>query len=330
MKEIQPVSISAATDTPNISRLIYTIRNQQVMLASDLAMLYQVETRVLNQAVKRNQKRFPERYCFQLTKEEAENLTSQIVMSSSSHGGRRIPPYAFTEQGIAMLSAVLRSDVAIDVSIRIMDAFVEMRHFISGNAHLFERIERVELKQLTYQKEADEKFEQIFDFIHTHTESSQKIFFNGQIYDAFSLLAGLIQKATKDIILIDGYVDIGTLNLLAKKQANGTKKMRQDGGSELYPCFLKDERYFFLHQCHLADASYNARISARVKPLDFSITSTGTFSVSRDRAISIFPSRCPSRRPSARPSSRPSFNFFSPNFSISSHMVFTPSASALK
>ena len=220
MNEIQPVSISPTTDTPNISRLIYTIRNQQVMLASDLAMLYQVETRVLNQAVKRNQKRFPERYCFQLTKEEAENLTSQIVMSSSSHGGRRIPPYDFTEQGIAMLSAVLRSDVAIDVSIRIMDAFVEMRHFISDNAHLFERIERVELKQLTYQKEADEKFEQIFDFIHTHTESNQKIFFNGQIYDAFSLLASLIQKAAKDIILIDGYVDIGTLNLLAKKQAN--------------------------------------------------------------------------------------------------------------
>ena len=220
MKEIQPVSISAATDTPNISRLIYTIRNQQVMLASDLAMLYQVETRVLNQAVKRNQKRFPERYCFQLTKEESENLTSQIVMSSSSHGGRRVPPYVFTEQGIAMLSSVLRSNVAIDVSIRIMDAFVEMRHFIASNAHLFERIERVELKQLTYQKETDEKFEQVFDFIHAHTESSQKIFFNGQIYDAFSLLASLIQKATKDIILIDGYVDIGTLNLLAKKQAN--------------------------------------------------------------------------------------------------------------
>ena len=219
MNEIQPVSISSATDTPNISLLIYTIRNQQVMLASDLAMLYQVETRVLNQAVKRNQKRFPERYCFQLTKEEA-NLTSQIVMSSSAHGGRRVPPYAFTEQGIAMLSAVLRSNVAIDVSIRIMDAFVEMRHFIAGNAHLFERIERVELKQLTYQKETDEKFGQVFDFIHAHTESSQKIFFNGQIYDAFSLLASLIQKAAKNIILIDGYVDIGTLNLLAKKQAN--------------------------------------------------------------------------------------------------------------
>lgn len=220
MNEIQPVSVPATPDTPNISQLIYTVRNQQVMLASDLAMLYQVETRVLNQAVKRNQKRFPERYCFQLTKEEAENLTSQIVMSSSTHGGRRIPPYAFTEQGIAMLSAVLRSDIAVEVSIRIMDAFVEMRRFIAGNAHMFERIERVELKQLTYQKETDEKFEQVFDFIHAHTESSQKIFFDGQIYDAFSLLASLIQKAKKDIILIDGYVDIGTLNLLAKKQTN--------------------------------------------------------------------------------------------------------------
>ena len=233
MKEFQPVSVPTTADTPNISKLIYTIRNQQVMLASDLAMLYQVETRVLNQAVKRNQNRFPERFCFQLTKEEAANLTSQIVMSSSAHGGRRIPPYAFTEQGIAMLSAVLRSDVAVEVSIRIMDAFVEMRRFIVGNAHMFERIERVELKQLTYQKETDEKFEQVFDFIHAHTESSQKIFFDGQIYDAFSLLASLIQKAVKDIILIDGYVDVDTLNLLAKKQTNVAVKIHTFSNTKL-------------------------------------------------------------------------------------------------
>ena len=218
MNDIDPISTAAMVETPNISGLIYTIRGQQVMLASDLAALYQVETRVLNQAVKRNQKRFPERFCFQLTRKEAENLTSQVVMSSSGHGGRRVPPYAFTEQGIAMLSAVLRSDVAVEVSIRIMDAFVELRRFIVSNAQLFERIERVELKQLTYQKETNEKLEQVFDFINAHAESSQKIFFNGQIYDAFSLLARLIEKATKDIILIDGYVDIGTLNLLAKKK----------------------------------------------------------------------------------------------------------------
>lgn len=114
MKEIQPVSISSATDTTNISRLIYTTRSQQVILASDLSMLYQVETRVLNQAVKRNQKRFPERYCFQLTKKEAD-LTSQIVMSSSAYGGQRIPPYAFTEQSIAMLSAILRRNISVEL-----------------------------------------------------------------------------------------------------------------------------------------------------------------------------------------------------------------------
>ncbi|WP_102493012.1 ORF6N domain-containing protein [Selenomonas felix] len=114
MKEIQSVSISATTDTTNINRLIYTTRSQQVILASDLAMLYQVETRVLNQAVKRNQKRFPGRYCFQLTKEEA-NLTSQIVMSSSAYGGQRSPPYAFTEQSIAMLSAILRRNISVEL-----------------------------------------------------------------------------------------------------------------------------------------------------------------------------------------------------------------------
>ena len=206
-------------DTGRIRELVYTVRGVQIMLDADLAQLYQVETRILNRNVARNISRFPEDFRFQLTKDEFENLKSQIGISSDTeHGGRRTLPYAYTEQGISMLSGVLRSDVAIEVSIGIMRAFVEMRRFIAHNAQLFERIERVELKQLTYQKESDEKFEQVFDFIHAHTESSQKIFFDGQIYDAFSLLANLIQKAAKDIILIDGYVDIGTLNLLAKKQ----------------------------------------------------------------------------------------------------------------
>ena len=210
-------------DTGRIRELVYTVRGVQVMLDADLARLYQVETKVLNRAVNRNVARFPEDFRFQLTKDEYDSLRCQFGTSSeadSGHGGRRYLPYAYTEQGISMLSGVLRSDVAIEVSIGIMRAFVEMRRFIASNAHMFERIERVELKQLTYQKETDEKFEQVFDFIHAHTESSQKIFFDGQIYDAFSLLASLIQKATKDIILIDGYLDIGTLNLLAKKQTN--------------------------------------------------------------------------------------------------------------
>ena len=205
---------------PAIEKLIYVIRDKQVMIDSDLAMLYQVETGALNRAVKRNIKRFPDDFRFQLTVEEYENLKCQIDISSlnkNGYGGRRTLPYVFTEQGISMLASVLHSDIAVNVSIGIMRAFVEMRRFIANNALLFERISNVELKQLEYQKQTDEKLEQIFEYISEHEEASQKIFFDGQIYDAFSLIVSLIQKAEKEITLIDGYVDVGTLNLLAKK-----------------------------------------------------------------------------------------------------------------
>lgn len=205
---------------PAIEKLIYVIRDKQVMIDSNLAMLYQVETGALNRAVKRNIKRFPDDFRFQLTVEEYENLKCQIGISSlneNGYGGRRTLPYVFTEQGISMLASVLHSDIAINVNIGIMRAFVEMRRFIANNALLFERISNVELKQLEYQKQTDEKLEQIFEYISEHEEASQKIFFDGQIYDAFSLIVSLIQKAEKEITLIDGYVDVGTLNLLAKK-----------------------------------------------------------------------------------------------------------------
>lgn len=212
---------------PAIENLIYVIRDKQVMVDSDLAMLYQVETKALNRAVKRNIKRFPEDFCFQLTTEEFELLKCQIGTSKildeqklDGRGGRRTLPYVFTEQGISMLASVLHSDVAVNVSIGIMRAFVEMRRFIANNALLFERISSVELKQLEYQKRTDEKLEQIFEYISDHEESSQKVFFDGQIYDAFSLIVSLIQKAEKEITLIDGYVDVGTLNLLSKKKEN--------------------------------------------------------------------------------------------------------------
>ena len=204
-------------DTRPIRDLIYVIRGQQVLLDRDLAALYGVDTKVFNQAVKRNIERFPVEFRFQLTQEEYESLRSQIVTSKEGRGGRRYMPYAFTEQGVAMLSAVLRSDTAIQVSIRIINAFVEMRRFIANNAALFERISAVELKQLEYQKRTDEKFDKVFEYIDDHIESEQKIFFDGQIYDAFELLISLIRKASKEIVLIDGYVDIGTLNILAKK-----------------------------------------------------------------------------------------------------------------
>ena len=124
-----------------------------------------------------------------------------------------------------MLASVLHSEVAIKVSIGIMRAFVEMRRFIANSALLFERISNVELKQLEYQKQTDEKLDQIFEYISDHEESNQKVFFDGQIYDAFSLIVSLIQKAEKEIVLIDGYVDIGTLNLLTKKNENVTVVM---------------------------------------------------------------------------------------------------------
>jgi hypothetical protein len=200
-----------------IKYLIYEFRGQQVMLDSDLAMLYQVETKVFNQAVKRNIERFPENYRFQLNKEEFDSLRSQIV-TSNVKGGRRYMPYVFTEQGIAMLSAVLRSDIAVQISIKIMNTFVEMRKFLTNNSLMFERINEMEVKQLAFQKSADERFDKIFNYISEHKESSQKIFFDGQIYDAFSLLVDLVLKAEKKIVLVDNYVDMGTLNILAKKK----------------------------------------------------------------------------------------------------------------
>lgn len=220
MVDGEPVSFVPA-DAQHIENLVYTVRGHQIMLDYDLARLYQVETKILNRAASRNSDRFPEDFRFQLTKEEFDHLRCQIGTSSDEaggHGGRRYLPYAYTEQGISMLSGVLRSDVAVHVSIGIMRAFVEMRRFIANNSLLFERISNVELKQLAFQQETNEKLDKVFAYINSHAESSQKIFFDGQIYDAFSLLIGLIQKAAKDIILIDGYVDVGTLNLLAKKQ----------------------------------------------------------------------------------------------------------------
>ena len=219
VKEPEEILVNETT----IKNLICVIRGQQVMLDSDLALLYQVETKALNRAVKRNEARFPEDFCFQLTEMEYENLRYQFGTSSletNGYGGRRYLPYVFTEQGIAMLSAVLRSDVAIQISIKIMNTFVEMRRFMASNSLVLNRINEIEVKQLIYQKDADEKFDKIFTYISEHEEVSQKIFFEGQIYDAFSLLTELIAKAKTEIILIDNYVDVGTLNILAKKQKN--------------------------------------------------------------------------------------------------------------
>lgn len=200
-------------DNREIQSMIYTLSGRQVMIDRDLAYLYNVETKVLNQAVKRNISRFPESFRFQISDDEKDELVTncdrfKTLKHSSSN------PYAFTEQGIAMLSAVLKSDVAVEVSVKIMDSFVEMRNFLLSNREMFARLDRIELKQL----ETDKKLEEVFDYISTTKEVKQKIFFNGQIYDAFSLMVELVEKAMGELILIDNYVDVNTLNILSKKR----------------------------------------------------------------------------------------------------------------
>ena len=228
-----------------IEPLIRTIRGQQVLLDSDLAILYGVETKRLNQQVKRNIERFPEDFMFQLTQEEVicsrsqiatlnkgTNLRSQIATSSqevslksqivtSSHGGVRYLPYAFTENGIAMLSSVLRSPIAIQVNIRIMRAFTAMRQFIASNAQIFQRLDVMEQNQLAivaHQTETDHKLEEVFRRLDSgNVQPHQGIFYDGQIFDAYTFINDRIREATTRIILIDNYIDDSVLTILSKR-----------------------------------------------------------------------------------------------------------------
>ena len=204
----------------NIEPLIKVIRRQQVMLDKDLAMLYGVEAKVLNQAVKRNVERFPNDFRFQLTKEEC--LRSQIVTLNEKQGKHlKYMPYAFTEQGVAMLSSVLRSQTAIEVNIQIMRAFVSMRHFMVNNASVFSRLETIEYHQLEMQQhlqESDKRIEEVFRRLDEgNAKPKQGVFYNGQIYDAYTFVSDLIKSAKKRIVLIDNYVDETVLTLLDKR-----------------------------------------------------------------------------------------------------------------
>ena len=209
----------------NIEPLIKVIRGQQVMLDKDLATLYGVETRVLNQTVKRNIERFPDDFRFELSREEC--LRSQIVISNG-RGGNRYSTYAFTEQGVAMLSSVLRSQTAIEVNIQIMRAFVSMRHFMVNNASMFSRLETIEYHQLEilqhqqdtdkHLQESDKRIEEVFRRLDEgNAKPKQGVFYNGQIYDAYTFVSDLIKSAKKRIVLIDNYVDETVLTLLDKR-----------------------------------------------------------------------------------------------------------------
>lgn len=195
-----------------IPEKIFTLRDKQVMLDEDIAQLFGVETKRLNEQVKRNRERFPQEFCFQLNENDLENLRSQIA--TSSWGGRRYQPYAFTEQGVAMLSAVLRSETAVKVSIQIINAFVAMRRFLSANAQVFQRLDSLEIKQI----QTDQKIERVLTAIEDKSVlPRQGIFFDGQVFDAYTFACDLIRSARQRIILIDNYVDESVLVLLSKR-----------------------------------------------------------------------------------------------------------------
>ena len=197
----------------NIQNRIYTIRNVQVMIDRDLAELYGVETRAVNQAVKRNIERFDEDFMFQLTEDELENWKSQIVISNSIKMGLRKPPYVFTEQGVYMLATVLKSKTAIEVTKQIMRTFSKMKSFLQNNAHIFQRFERMEYKLVLQ----DKKIEKIFETIENKDfKQIQGIFHDGQIYDAYSFINDLLRDTKKEIILIDNYIDDTVLTLFSK------------------------------------------------------------------------------------------------------------------
>lgn len=198
-----------------IENRIIIIRGQHIMVDRDLAELYGVDTRSLNQAVKRNIDRFPETFRFQISDEEKEELVTNCDRFKTTIKFSPSNPYVFTEQGVAMLSAVLKSETAIHTSIRIIEAFVAMRNFLMNNASIFQRMERLEMKQL----KTDEKVDAILDKLAEEKKPKEGIFFQGQIFDAYVFVADLIRKAQKGIVIIDNYIDDTVLVQLAKRKA---------------------------------------------------------------------------------------------------------------
>ena len=201
-----------------IKNLIYTIRGKQVMLDSDVARLFDYATKDLNRNVKNNIERFPEYYCFQLTEEEYKSLRCKIFTLNENGRGqhRKYLPYVFTEYGITMLAGLLKSDIAVNVSIKIVNTFIEMRKFLIQNGQIFERLTNIEYKLL----EHDKKFNEVFNQLQVEENIKQKIFFEGQIYDAYSLIIDIIKKANKKILIIDNYIDDSVLKMLTKKNNN--------------------------------------------------------------------------------------------------------------
>ena len=217
-------------DSENIEAFILTIRGKQVLLDRDLAMLYNVETKRLNEQVKRNIERFPSRFRFQLSKEELNELVA-ICDRFDTLKHSTSCPYVFTEQGVAMLSTVLRSKTAIETSIKIMDAFVSMRFLLASNVKVFHRLESIEYEQLEmkrWREQTNSRIDEIFNKINQPEFPQQGIFYDGQIYDAYTFVANLIRDAKSSIVLIDNYIDDTVLTLLDKRNNDVTASVYTD------------------------------------------------------------------------------------------------------
>jgi len=215
-EESASIELTVQPPVEDIKNLILTIRGRQVLLDSDVAMLYGYEKRAINQTAKRNEERFPERYRFQLTMDEYKqvSLKSQSVILKTGQGQHiKKLPWCYTEQGVSMLAGLLRNPTAVQVSLGIIDAFVEMRRFVNTNRDAFTKLVSIDNKLL----EHDRKFDEVFDLLQAPETIKQSIFYKGQFYDAFKLVTDIIKKAKKRIVVIDNYANDTVVDMLAKK-----------------------------------------------------------------------------------------------------------------
>ncbi len=210
----EPVTVQNQLNELYSSIKIFTLRGMEVILDKDLAGCYQVETKRLNEQVRRNLNRFPPQFMFQLTIEEWQSLRSQNATIKGRGRYTKYPPYAFTEHGVIMAAAVLKSEVADNASVKVVEAFVAMRRFLTANAQVFQRLERIEYKINV----SDQRIEELYTKLEEKSlEAQQGLFFDGQFYDAYEFICNLIRKAKMRIVLIDNYIDDSVLTMLDKR-----------------------------------------------------------------------------------------------------------------
>ena len=219
--------------TNDIESMIYNIRGVQVMLDSDIAYLFNVETRLINQQMKRNIDRFPEDFCFKLNSKEFKILKSQFVIFNTSTKGRKFLPYVYTEPGIIALAGVIKNEIAAKMSIEIVRKFVQMRKFILENGDILLNLAKLQNKQLEFENETNKKFEEVFRLINKLDLPKTTLFYDGQLFDAYDFISSLINKANESILLIDPYCDGKALSFLKTKKQNVSVTIINGSNSKL-------------------------------------------------------------------------------------------------